>query len=108
MANPTSSAPNGYKPSQINPSTFLGNCEKQFADAPKWNKASEPDVLFVLRKLVADPRIDDLRYVAYTLATIFIETSHRAGSKREMLWGQGRCDLVCAGRQRSYERGRRA
>ena len=77
VANPTSSAPTSYKlTGPINPRTFLGNCEKQFVDAPKWNKASEPDVLFVLGKLVADPRIGDIRYVAYTLATIFVETSH--------------------------------
>ena len=33
-------------------------------------------MLFVLGKLLADPRIGDVRYAAYTLATILIETSH--------------------------------
>jgi hypothetical protein len=77
VATPSANATNSYKlGSAIDPRKFLVACETQFRDAPKWNKASEPDVLFVLGKLVADPRIGDVRYAAYTLATIFIETSH--------------------------------
>jgi hypothetical protein len=62
VADPTSGAPNSYKfAGPINSRTFLESCEKQFVHAPKWNKASEPDLLFVLGKLVADPRIGDVR-----------------------------------------------
>jgi hypothetical protein len=48
----------------------------EFKDVPKSNLASMADILFVVSKSGADSRITDIRWAAYMLATVFIETSH--------------------------------
>lgn len=60
----------------FHPQAVLSACAREFIKAPKWNTASQSDLLFVLGRLAWDSRILDVRYVAYVMATLFIETSH--------------------------------
>ncbi|HEX4406125.1 MAG TPA: hypothetical protein VH560_14910 [Polyangia bacterium] len=49
-----------------------------FAGVQKYNEPSLPDLLFVLGKIGTDTRIMDVRWAAYILGTMFIESSHTA------------------------------
>jgi hypothetical protein len=48
---------------------------REFAKAPKFNVASVPHLLKLLSMMENDPAIMDIRWMAYMLATVFIETS---------------------------------
>jgi len=58
------------------PAAFSTAYAREFAKVPKFNQPSMPDLLFLLKKIGADPRITDLRWAAYMLATTFVESSH--------------------------------
>lgn len=60
----------------VDRATFQRLYESELRAVPKFNMASMPDLLFVLGKICADARVADLRWAAYMLATVFIETSH--------------------------------
>jgi hypothetical protein len=63
-------------------STFSKEYAQAFKGVPKFNLASMPDLLFILHKIGADPRISDVRWAAYMLATAFIESSHTVKIKQ--------------------------
>jgi hypothetical protein len=63
---------------------------QQFKGVQKFNLASMPDLLFVLGKIGADPRITDIRWAAYMLATTFIESSHTVKVNKETIDKKGR------------------
>ncbi len=49
-----------------------------------------PDLLFLLGKVGADPRITDIRWSAYILATAFIESSHTVRVTKQTVDKKGR------------------
>ncbi|HEY8923762.1 MAG TPA: glycoside hydrolase [Polyangia bacterium] len=55
---------------------FSAAYAEQFAKVPKFNQPSIPDLLFVLKKIGADSRINDIRWAAYLLGTTYVESSH--------------------------------
>ena len=55
---------------------FEPEYKKRFADVPKFNVVSIPNLLTLVAKIGNDARIGDIRWAAYILATAFIETSH--------------------------------
>ncbi|HEY2900956.1 MAG TPA: glycoside hydrolase [Polyangia bacterium] len=61
---------------------FTSAYESLFAHVTKFNKPSIPDLIFVLGKIGSDKTITDLRWAAYMLATMFVETSHTIKLKR--------------------------
>jgi len=71
-------------------STFQKACQTEFAGVPKFNTASMPDLLFLLGKVGADPRITDIRWSAYILATAFIESSHTVRITKQTVDKKGR------------------
>jgi hypothetical protein len=56
----------------------------------KFNTASMPDLLFLLGKVGAGPRITDIRWSAYILATAFIESSHTVRITKQTVDKKGR------------------
>jgi hypothetical protein len=71
-------------------SAFQKAYAEQFKGVPKFNLASMSDLLFVLGKIGGDPRITDVRWAAYMLATAFIESSHTVKVKKESIDKNGR------------------
>lgn len=81
-------------------STFQKACETEFTGVQKFNTASTADLMFLLGKVGADPRITDIRWSAYILATAFIESSHTVRLKtQQSLRGRrrGRATLFRSG-----------
>lgn len=72
---------------------FLKGYTHEFKNVPKFNLTSLPDLLFVLGKIGADPRITDLRWSAYMLATVFVESSHTVRTKKQIVDKNGRVKL---------------
>ena len=62
----------------------------EFKDVPKFNLASVPDLVFVLGKIGTDPRISDIRWAAYMLATTFVESSHTVKVKTQSMDKKGK------------------
>lgn len=69
--------------------TFSKSYTAEFKSVPKYNLASMSDLLFVVGKIGSDPRIVDIRWAAYMLATTFIESSHTVRVKRQTVDKQG-------------------
>jgi hypothetical protein len=59
-----------------NRTTFSQKYQDEFKAVPKFNLASQTDLIFLLNNIGADPRIVDIRWAAYMLAAAFIESSH--------------------------------
>jgi hypothetical protein len=55
---------------------FAREYKTAFAGVQKYNEPSLPDLLFVLGKIGTDKRIMDVRWAAYILGTMFVESSH--------------------------------
>jgi hypothetical protein len=69
---------------------FQREYTSEFKAVPKFNLASMPDLIFVLHKIGADPRVTDVRWAAYMLATVFIESSHTVKLKKVSVGKGGR------------------
>jgi hypothetical protein len=54
---------------------FRNNYVAEFKNVEKFNAASVPDLVAYLEMMERDPNVTDLRWMAYMLATAFIETS---------------------------------
>lgn len=74
----------------FNQSAFQRAYPEEFRGVPKANMASMPDLLFLLGKVGADPRITDVRWAAYILATVFIESSHTTKITKQTVSKKGR------------------
>jgi hypothetical protein len=74
----------------FNQTEFQRAYAEEFKGVPKANMASMPDLLFLLGKVGADPRITDVRWSAYILATAFIESSHTVRITKESVSKKGR------------------
>ncbi|MDB4980114.1 MAG: glycoside hydrolase family 19 [Myxococcales bacterium] len=55
-----------------------------FAKVTRFNLPSMSDLLFVLGKIQDDKRITDVRWAAYILGTMFVETSHTIRLKEQL------------------------
>lgn len=69
--------------------TFTKNYTAEFKSVPKYNLASMTDLMFVVGKIGSDPRITDIRWAAYMLATTFIESSHTVKIKQQKVDKKG-------------------
>jgi hypothetical protein len=74
----------------FNQAEFQKTYPDEFKGVHKANMASMPDLLFLLGKVGADPRITDIRWSAYILATAFIESSHTVRITKESVSKKGR------------------
>jgi hypothetical protein len=54
---------------------FVAAYQSEFQGQPKYSAASTSDLLVVLGMLEKDPKMTDLRWMAYLLATTFLESS---------------------------------
>jgi len=75
MPNGTSGTSYAYR-GTYDKDEFAKGYESSFAHIQKFNKASVQELVSVLSMIEVDKRIIDLRWTAYMLATMFIETSH--------------------------------
>lgn len=75
----------------------VGKFQKAYADefknVEKFNLASMSDLLFLVGKIGADPRITDIRWSAYLLATAFIESSRTVRITKKTIDKKGRVKL---------------
>jgi hypothetical protein len=62
----------------------------KFAKVPKFNQASMPDLLYLLNKIGSDARISDVRWAAYMLATVFVESSETVKIQKVTVDKKGR------------------
>jgi len=64
------------KRAPFNKTAFVAAYTTEFKGVPKYNAASIPDLVGMLEMLEQDHAITDTRWMAYMLATTFIESSH--------------------------------
>ena len=62
---------------------FMTAYTAQFKNVPKYNAASIPDLVRMVEMMEQDPTITDIRWMAYMLATTFIESAETVKVKRQ-------------------------
>jgi predicted chitinase len=63
---------------------FRAEYLKEFQARPKFNAASIPDVVQVLEMIEKDTKITDIRWMAYMLATTYLESSNTVKEERQV------------------------
>jgi len=72
----------GYK-GPFDPDRFGIEYANEFKNVPKYSGPSLPDLLSVLGKIGSDTRVSDIRWAAYILATVFVESSHTVRIRKQ-------------------------
>lgn len=86
---------------RFDPAAFRDEADRRFVawrvpDAARYNSGSVPDMLDLLDRCARDPRIIDIRWIAYILATALFETSstvkvpnaHGGGTHKVSRWAK--------------------
>lgn len=64
-----------YKAKNYDRAIFMAEYNRFMIKNPRYSEAAMPQVMYLLEKMRSDPRITDLRWIAYMLATVAWETT---------------------------------
>jgi hypothetical protein len=82
---------------------FQREYKTAFKDVPKYNEPSMPDLQYVLGKLGTDSRIVDIRWAAYILGTMFVESSHTVKVQKQIADKKGKVKTQTLKVWRNYQ-----